>query len=144
MKMAGAYRRKSQFLIHSNSRLTSGAWLETEPFTVIPFTVAPEALGQLIRAAISASLEDVPHPSDWSKVPERTLEMAGVKSWNAFMKGSQSCNVEQIDGMLRFIPTENCGRDGFVPRRDMEFEISVAATHEEIGAALLSAFVLSL
>lgn len=59
------------------------------------------------------------------------------------MKGSQSCNVEQIDGTLRFIPTENRGRDGFVPRRDLAFEIPAAASDDEVGGALMRGLELS-
>jgi hypothetical protein len=143
MKMAGAYMRKGEFLIHSNSRLTSGAWLETEPFFRASRDADPRTLGQLLRSAIAASSEGVPHPDNWNNYPERTLQMANVKSWNAFMKGSRSCSVEQDNEKLRFIPTENRGREGFVQSHDLRFEISAAATDDVLGESLIKAIELS-
>ena len=71
------------------------------------------------------------------------LEVSGVRTFAAFVKGAKCVEIETADGdSIRFIPTKNEGpKDGFTPLQDMATTESGSDT--QLAEAAVSALALS-
>jgi hypothetical protein len=135
MQAATAYKRGSQIFVHSSSRTTAGVWLLSEPVAAVAMDDAEE-LGRRIRDALDASKDQVPHPKSWKNLFDPVLHLAGVKSWNTFVKSAKCVEIEAANGVVRLIPTQNLGADdGFSPL--LEKAASCEASPDKLGATLL-------
>jgi hypothetical protein len=98
-------------------------------------------LGEATLEALQHSKEAIPHPApeEWSKLFEPVLKVAGVRSWNTFIRSAKDVSVRFETNRVVFIPTRNLGpKDGFAPLPKRER--SSAPTVAEVGPALLAAF----
>lgn len=102
MKRASAYRLRDRFLIHPESKTTSGVWLATAPYVPVPLDSRPEALGEAIASALAASGSGVPHPTSWTGLSKPRLEAAGSKSEADFMRGARLVHVALDGTAMRF------------------------------------------
>jgi hypothetical protein len=79
----------------------------------------------------------IPHPTDWDSVYYPLPEMAGVKSWSTFMKGSRLLTLEVDVSVLVVTPTKNLGpEEGHVPLDDKVIRIDYGGSAEAIGTAI--------
>jgi hypothetical protein len=139
MQHAAVYLRSNGYFLHSDSQATSGVWMASPPFLTLPPNVSADSLGQAVLDVLSASKRGVAHPLDWDKVEFPLPEMAGVKSWAQFIKGSRCVTVVQQDGTIQFRPSANRGADeGFTPHATA-VEISTQSDSKAVATALVVA-----
>jgi len=68
-------------------------------------------------------------------------KLAGVKSWNTFVKNARCVNVKVAGGKVLFTPSRNKGpKQYFEPIVDDAVELPVGSSEELIGDALREAF----
>jgi len=140
MKRASAYRLRDRFLIHPESRTTSGVWLEMAPYVSVPLDSGPETMGEAIASALAASGSVVPHPTSWTGLSKPRLDAAGSKSEADFMRGARMVNVV-LDGTgMRFEATHNGGTNGsakgFSAAQTGTRKLPTVARYDDIGLAL--------
>ena len=142
-KKATAYRRKDGWYFHSDSLTTDGVWLATQPFLKLAPEASPSSIGETVLRVLQASQPSVPHPKDWKAVDYPIPEMAGVKSWGTFMKGSMRLCLDAADGVLVVTPTKNLGpKEGHLPYGDRAIRLPDNSTPDEIGGATQKAIAL--
>jgi hypothetical protein len=146
MKSATVYKRKGKFLFHPESKTTAGAWIGHEPNIIMATDSPTKEIGETILKVINSSKIGVPHPTDWKAFDKNNvipfIQLAGVKSWSSFIKGTLNCTVEEDSGMIKITPSINLGKDGFEPSSEKEIKISAESSVEEIGMAILKGFEL--
>jgi len=83
--------------------------------------------------------KEVPRPSHLTSVFQRDIQpflvLAKAKTWSTFVCNTLDLDVELENSKLLFGPNEY-ERGGFSGLKEVEFEISVDSTHEEIGQAI--------
>jgi hypothetical protein len=137
---ASVYLRKGTLLIASSSQTPGryGLWIEAGPHVAASASSPPGEIAERLHEALTASRQDVPYPDDPKALEKPLLELAGVKSWRAFVGAATHCYVEQDDTALRIIPSDNDGR-GFVPRLADTIILDLNSRPEALGTALLRA-----
>lgn len=144
MKLMSVYRRSDAWYLSSASRTTAGVWLETAPNQKLPGEVESEAFGKAIIQALEASRDSIPHPTDWKTDRFKPmLELAGVKSWSALVKGTASVLVSSDESGFTIEPCKNEGpRDGysFLPHKNLS--LTAGSTPKQIGEAVKRAITL--
>lgn len=141
MKAATIYERGGKVYIHSSSKTTAGVWVINAPV----LTVKKEDVGELgrsIRRCLDASSEGVPHPKSFTNLFDPVLALAGVKSFNTFVKSAKCVEVEMAGETATLIPTRNEGaEDGFVP---LPGNTQAAVdTDEALGSAAVAALAMA-
>jgi hypothetical protein len=144
MKSATVYKRKGKFLFQSESKTTEGVWIGHEPNIIMETDSPTKEIGEALLKVINSSKIGVPHPTDWKSFEKNNvlpfIQLAGIKSWSSFIKGTLSCSVEEDSGMIVIIPSINHGKEGFEPSPEKEIKISSESSVEEIGKAILKRF----
>jgi hypothetical protein len=140
MKKASAYQRENHIVLFAVSDTTAGVGIAAAPILRIERSSMTE-LGKAILAALEGSRQNVPHPTQdgWKEVAAPVLEIASVKSWNAFAKAAKNVDIRFDTDRVSFIPTKNLGPKGFVPLPVEKVRTS-APTETELGLALIAAF----
>src|SRR5260370_31531114 len=138
MKRATAYKRGDRIFLHASSKTTAGVWMLT-PSVLAPDQGDPAYLGRAILDALEGSEEGIAHPNSWRGIFDPLLQLAGVKSWDAFAKSARCVEIEFGTNRVSFLPTKNLGaKDGFEP---LPARVESSSPEPEaLGAALLSAF----
>jgi hypothetical protein len=103
MKRASVYARRGVMLVCPSSRTTDGVWVVTKPVAVVPGDASDADLGATVKASLDQSAENVPHPDEWDAVLQPLLAAAGVKSWKAFVTGTECIELELSSVELRLI-----------------------------------------
>lgn len=116
MKAATIYERKGKLYVHSSSKTTAGLWVINTPVLAVERDDIEE-VGRSIRECLTASREGVPHPASFANLFDPVLDLAGVKSFNTFVKSAKCVEIEANDDTtVTLIPTRNDGaEDGFAP-----------------------------
>ena len=138
MKRAAAYCRAGRVFVHSQSQTKDGFWILAEPVLACDGGDTA-AIGQCILEALRGSKHGVRTP-DWrTDIANPLLQLAGIKSYNAFAKTAKSVGIELEDGHVRIIPSRNGGpRTGFVQIAEKTREATVDPS--ELGRELMAAF----
>ncbi|MCL2183526.1 MAG: hypothetical protein FWB85_08670 [Chitinispirillia bacterium] len=143
MKAASIYVRNSHFYIVPLASIIVGVYVGVEPVVVIADTVSDETLGQNILDTVALPVPKVPKPessAEWTQYGKPLLKAAKVRSWKAFMDGSQLINIEQdVDGMIELLPTVNNGKS-FSHRPKNIQVLSSDCTPAELGKAVRHLF----
>jgi hypothetical protein len=133
--------RKGYFFLSPMAQTTAGIWMGTDPRQKLPAECTDAELGSAIRASLDRSKLGVPHPKVWTGLMQPLLELAGVNSWAAFVRGSSCVLVEEEDEKIVNIPTVNMGAaEGFTPNADRSVVVASGADVADIGAAAREAF----
>lgn len=93
--------------MHPYSRTTHGFWIFSPPVTIVD--EGDEGVGRELLRILSESREDVPHPDSWKGLTDPLTRAAGVRSFNALIKGAKSVDICLDDNGVVFIPTLNGG-----------------------------------
>ena len=118
MKAATAYLRGEKIFLHSSSKTTAGVWVLSMPVVVVEKGNLGD-IGRLILDSLNASQDNVPHPKSWTNIFDPVLQLAGIKSWNAFAKSAKCVEIESDGERIFVIPTKNKGADdGFDPIKE--------------------------
>ncbi|KPL66750.1 hypothetical protein SZ64_00710 [Erythrobacter sp. SG61-1L] len=141
MKAATIYERGGKIYVHSSSKTTAGIWVINDPVMIVEKDDVEE-LGLSVRRCLDASREGVPHPKSFANLFDPVLALAGVKSFNTFVKSAKCVEVEMVGETATLIPTRNEGaEDGFVPL----FGKAQAAvdTNKAVGSAAVAALAIA-
>ncbi len=124
---ASLYVRGTLSFVTSESRTEAGFWIEHDPYFVCE-DVDSQVLAAQVIEALDASKTGVPTPPRDS-LGSRLPELAGVKSFGAFMRGTVSVDVSRdVDG-ITVIPMRNAGaRGGFEFLNDLSCLIDSPAS----------------
>jgi len=141
MKSATIYERGARLFIHSSSKTTAGLWIISPPVLIASKEDSDE-VGRSIKLCLEASIQDVPHPTSFKNLFDPVLELAGVKSFNTFLKSAKCVEVEMVGKTTNLIPTRNGGtKEGFVP---LPGKAQMAdGTVEALGSAAVAALALA-
>lgn len=138
MKRATLYERKGKVFVHSSSRTTAGVWIINAPVLAVDVQDL-KGIGDAVRKCLAASREGVQHPQSFTKLFDPVLSLAGVKSFNTFVKSAKCVEAEaRTDASLTLIPTRNEGADGgFAPLPNTAE--AALDSDEAVGAAVAAA-----
>jgi hypothetical protein len=116
----------------------AGVWILCRPVLMVDQNDSGK-LGDAIFEVLGGSTENISHPTFWKGVFDPIIQMAGVKSWNAFSKSAKCVEIEFETNRVSFLPTRNLGpKDGFEP---LEFKRrNSPPTKEDACLTLLAAF----
>lgn len=135
-RCAMVYRRKGEIFVHSQSKLSVGAWIATLPFLSLGTGSEAETIGRAIREALSASVEGVPTPESYKELFRPIFELSGTRTWAEFSKSAVSADISQSGDTITIRPSVNRGaKYGFEPKKDGIVELQ-APSDEEIAQAL--------
>jgi len=137
---ASVYRRGTTlFLVTaSQSEGRYGLWIESGPHFTRAVTAGADAIGDGLAKALEASRTGVPYPADPQSLAVPLIEAAGVKTWNAFVKGTELYHVERGATGVQITPTSP-ERGGFTRRTDAVIHLSKTSTAFDLGEGLLRA-----
>lgn len=141
MKAATIYGRGSKIYVHSLSKTTAGLWIINTPVISVDGGDF-RALGRSLQKCLEASSECIPHPKSFTDLFEPMLDLAGVKSFNTFVKSAKCVEIELNGEMATLIPTRNEGADdGFAPLPE---KTQVASSEgDSLGLAAIAALALA-
>ena len=141
----GVYQRGALLIIAVDDETDAGFWVATDRITTLPDTVAADALGGAIRAALAASRTAVPTPSFRGTPPldAPLWRAAGVRSRRAFMSGTRFCSVHRDAEQVTITATANGGSTGadrgWRPVEAAARTLPVASDDTTFGAAVRAA-----
>lgn len=128
------YLRRGKAIVASHDRTIAGFWIEARAASFEGSVESPE-LARLCLEGLQQARIDVPTPPPRQKLEVPTYEVAGVKGWAAFTKGTRAVSLRQQGGEISVIPMANRGA-----RRGFEFlvdhEIRCQPTPEALQEAL--------
>ena len=142
MQRASLFQLKDRFLVHPESRTTSGLWLAVSDYVTLSLNASPTELGAAVGKALDQSVDGVPHPTVWTGLSRPRLAAAGVRSEGAFMRGGRCVGVRRSEETV-LKPSRNGGPTGeqlgFTDLPELRLVLSGNSTESELGNALLSA-----
>lgn len=106
------YMFKNKLFVHTFSTTTTGAGIGTDNVEVAERSLDSLELGRLVRRMLSLSSTGLPHPTDFKKLTEVLLNLAGVKSWNSFGNCSDSCSVSVVNERYTILPHRKYKKQG--------------------------------
>lgn len=109
-KAAQVYKKGSYWYVSTSSKTTSGVWIGGPPRIKIAVGDSAATKGQSVLKALQASQIGVPHPDPADSVMAPLLELAGARSWAAFMKNAACLRVEATEETLTITPYKNLYR----------------------------------
>ena len=143
MKQAGIYHRKDGWYFHSYAKTSAGVWIGIPPYIKQPPTTNAAGLGsEALRALELFAQKIYPHPTDFDARLIPLLELAGVKTWGNFMKGTASIDLKLDDSGIEIIPMRNHGRGNHMAVDAAPIVIAADASPLQLGAAILRALEL--
>jgi len=136
VKASTVYFFNDEFYIHTDCKTAAGVWVSYPPIYKVS-KESQEELGRAVLTSLQASLDNVPHPTDFKALIAPLLDIAQVKSWNIFAKTALCLGVEKSNASITLIPTKNAGKaGGYIPIQDKR-KILQYSTPDELGAAVL-------
>lgn len=131
---ASIYKRENRLIVCANASVTDGYIIDHEPFVMMEEPVPASDLGRAIVEALNQFRSDVPPPKSTDEFLSYFAALAGVDSYQTFMKGARHLTIEREANMLSFMPMENDGESFDSIEDETETAVlSDGATHEEIG-----------
>jgi hypothetical protein len=126
------------------STTTVGVYIATLPYQRLDTNISSEGLGEAALLALANCQVGVPHPHpNWDPVFRPVLDLAGVRTWAAFMRGVPSIDVVSDGEHLRFDPSKNAGaRRGYIESSSPSIEILQSSSAQLIGETVRAAIAL--
>jgi hypothetical protein len=129
--------------MHADSQTTVKAWIASAPRIRLHSEASPEEIGNALKLVIDGSKHSIPHPTDWKGSFRETLELARVRTWSEFSRGTACVSVRLDGAQIRLYPWENKGaRAGYTPLPHKDFSIPSDSSAEVIGRAVQQAIEL--
>ncbi len=142
-----AYQLKDKIFLHGKKRTDRTVAILSEPVYQFDQDVDASKIGKTVRDCIESFYEGYTHPSkeEFKKVNEPLIKLTGEKNSKAFFTKVKWVGVIEKERKISFAPTENHGwKNGFKQTEHPNIELDYStATDEDLGKALLKAFVLS-
>ncbi|MEL7543800.1 MAG: hypothetical protein AAGJ70_08490 [Pseudomonadota bacterium] len=131
---ASVYKRGDRVIVCANASVTDGYIIDHEPFVLMTEPVPATDLGKAVVEALNQFRSDVPPPGSTDEFLAYFAALAGVDSYQTFMKGATHLTIEREAGMLSFMPMENDGESfDSIDEAAETAVLSETAPHEEIG-----------
>jgi hypothetical protein len=135
MKHASAYLWNGKVFLRPSSTTTKGFLISWEP--VLVTSESDQGLGGKVLWVLSKSAVGVPHPESWDG-PDSLVEVAGVRSYEAFADLAKCVGILLDDNEVVFTPTKNGG-----PRRRFLYlkkKIRCQPAESQVAEGLRAAF----
>jgi hypothetical protein len=130
------YKRESELIVASYSKTTAGFWMFNGWLRQVRAETDDGGLGAAIMSALDASENDIDTPAPNSNPDAPLLKMLGLRSYGAFMIGTQCIRVTRDGGAMQITPKRNGGgRDGFTELTDRTERLETP-TAQRIGTAV--------
>ena len=130
------YKRESELIIASYSKTIAGFWMFNGWLRQVRAETDDGGLGAAIMSALDASENDIDTPAPNSSPDAPLLKMLGLRSYGAFMIGTQCVRVNRDGGAMQITPKRNGGRrDGFTELIDRTERLETP-TAQRIGTAV--------
>jgi hypothetical protein len=129
--------RNGIIYLQPSSKTVKGWLVDTEP--VIPAPPDGRNLGAAILEALALSTTGIPHPENLNDPNAAAIvKAAGVKTYQAFIRGAKCVSIERQGDQLVVTPTRNGGwGKAFLFLRET---VTCEADATRAGAVLLQAF----
>lgn len=142
-RRAGLLERKGTVFVYSEHRTTAGLHIQQDDAIAVSAADA-ESIGAALNSALAAYREDVPHPDFRNFKPleahKRLLELAGVRSLRTFYAKAKMVSVAAADDGVRLTPWRAGEKTSeYFPIDGKDRRVALAATHREIGEAVIAA-----
>jgi len=138
---ANAYRRETDYCLHSHGRLPGGFSIACEPFVVLPRNVSARQLAEALLAVLSQSGKSLDEIKDYQAHWKSLIKASGARSNRAFCAGADLCNIGIESTDIVFQPNENELTGSFVAwKTHLPVRISEDSISEDIGETLIRAF----
>lgn len=129
-RCCSVYKRDGSLFVVPSARAIDGFWVAVDGVQAMDESIAPDILGDAVRAALDASTVDVPTPSRDTDLTAPLLQAAGVRTFGQFMRGAKMVWVRRSSHTrLEITPMVNAG-----PRGGFEFS-KHGALHAEAPMA---------
>jgi hypothetical protein len=129
------FHRKHVLLMHATSKTVDGLWIATPPGLALTEDAGDDLLGICAKALLTESREGLPRPGDWKDVVVPVYELAGVKGWRAFSRGTKLVSIEETDDGFQVTMWANDGR-GFSGTDIPGIRVARSCNNRELGRAI--------
>lgn len=140
MKLASAFLRKKKIFIQGSSQTTAGVWIASSSVHLFNEDANTKEIGNAIIDVVNSSIQGIPHPkqAEWKNTQAPILNVAGVKTWSTFAKGTKAVGIIYEDGTVTMAPSFEYESHGGTSQK--ETNIKCSFSNEELGETLLKAF----
>jgi hypothetical protein len=139
MKRATVYLRSGVIYMHASSKTTAGVWIFAPPCLRVELASTDRELGQEVARTLEGSQSGIAHPRQWGGLIEPLLQLANVKTWNAFARRASCVNVDLEASRISVVPMRNLGPDeGFLAMTGSALVVD-SEQLEEVGARVRQA-----
>ena len=142
--LLSVYIRPDRIYLNVSDRATTGVWISSDRWDVLPSMAPPQAIGEATLRLAETSAEGVKHPdrhdnSYWKASIAPVMKMAKVRSWTAFTSASSFVQV-RLGDVVTICPMR---RDGAGFSGVLDRQITLDTVSETlIGSAVLDASTL--
>ncbi len=134
-EMVNVDQRGDEWFVASYSKTVPGFWVMNGWLCRLGSETSDEAIGAAIEKGLDASETEVETPGRDSNPAAPLLEMVGLRSYGAYMRGTRSVGIMRDGGAVTVEPTRNEGsRGGFTPLTD-RVEVMQGPSRAELGRA---------
>lgn len=106
---ASIYKRENRIIVCANAEVSDGYIIDHEPFVLLEEPVPARDLGRAVGEALDRFRTGVAAPSSTDEFLSYFAALAGVDSYQTFMRGARHLTVEREGDMLSFVPMKNDG-----------------------------------
>ena len=142
--MVSVDQRGDELFVASYSKTVPGFWLMNGWLRRLALEISDEAIGVAIEEGLDASESEVEAPGRDTNPAAPLLEMVGVRSFGAYMRGTRSVGVVRDGAGITVEPTRNQGsRGGFTPLPDRA-DVMQRPSRYELGRVVREALARAL
>lgn len=132
-------QRGGECFVASFSKTVPGFWVMNGWLRRLDEAASDEAIGAAVTDGLDASEADVEPPGRDAKPAAPLLEMVGLRSYGAYMRGTRQVGISREGHVVTVEPKRNEGsRGGFTPLPDRA-EVMDAPSGQELGRAVREA-----
>ena len=125
------YLRRDKVYLPTAGAVSKGHYRDTEPVAVVPAADTASlrtALGETFFRGNPA----VPDLLRANHPPPVFLKYAGVKTWDAFARGTSVWQIEEKNGVFQIMPTQKSAQGGWVVNRAAIKTLPVGSTVDDV------------
>jgi len=132
-------QRGGQWLVASYSQTVHGFWVMNGWLRRLEADAPDEEIGTAVQQGLERSAASVEAPARDTNPAAPLLEMVGLRSYGAYMRGTRSIDVTREGNTVTIEPKRNEGpRGGFTPLAELA-EVLDLPSQGELGKAIQEA-----
>ena len=143
-KASGVYLINKNIIVCGMQQATTGLWFHNQEYSKLAYNSDYACIGKSIRDSLLSSRYGVTHPSQeyWETSINPLLTLAGEKSYRSLARKAVLCSIRMNNEEISLLPTRR-GKGGIYSHKVESTKLlSISATDEELGQALMEAFKL--